>query len=456
MPNDTILEMNASMLRDKVKALPKEPGVYKFRDEVGRIVYVGKAKNLKNRVGSYFSSTIPLGSKTKLLVDSVRDLEVIPVQSELEALLLEAKLIKTYKPRYNISLKDDKSYKYIVILNSKMDGINFPIVTTARKLEKSVKYYYGPFPDGGKVNEVIRSVRKVIPFRDCSPTKFQKYKKTGSPCLYGHLGLCSSPCVNFADNKKYLRDITLLKRFLSGDAVSFQKSLSSLMQVASRKQNYELAAYYRDKLEKYSYVTQGFRDVSNYIQNPNLVADTRTQALSELGKNLEIITKHLIRIECYDISNISGKDATASMVVAIEGKLRSDQYKRFKIRTKDTPDDFLMIKEVIRRRFTHKTSEIGWSWPDLLVIDGGKGQVSSVLGVLSELSIEIPVVGLAKRFERLVYFQNGDYKEIDLERSNEGLKLIQALRDEAHRFARKYHHMLRMKSLLKDPDIIKI
>lgn len=447
--------MNVSMLWAKVSALPKEPGVYKFMDEAGRVIYVGKAKNLKNRVGSYLSDSIPLGSKTKLLVDNIRNLEVIPVQSELEALLLEAKLIKAHKPKFNVSLKDDKSYKYIIILNTKIDGMSYPMVTTTRKSVMAAKPCYGPFPDGAKVNEVLRSIRKVIPFRDCSTNKFKKYRKIGSPCLYGHLGLCSSPCINLLDNRKYLRDITLLKRFLAGDAASFRKSLFSMMISNSKKQNYELAAYYRDKLEKYSYITLGSRDVSNYIQNPNLVDDTRKLALNELTKDIEILTTTPKRIECYDISNIAGKDATASMIVAVQGQLLNSHYKRFKIKAKDTPDDFLMIKEVIGRRFSHKPEETGWMWPDLIVIDGGKGQVSSVTRALNELCIDIPVVGLAKRFERIIYLFNGCYREKALARSNEGLKLIQSLRDEAHRFARRYHHLLRMKSLLKDPDIIK-
>ncbi|MBI4091381.1 GIY-YIG nuclease family protein, partial [candidate division WWE3 bacterium] len=297
----------ASTVQRKIKNFPKVPGVYLFRGAGKRVIYVGKSRNLKDRVSTYFSGNLVSGSKTSLLSQSVADCEYIEVRSELEALLLEAELIKRYKPRYNIVLKDDKSYKYIVIKKEKVDGKVLPVVGTARKKEgwgKNV-VYFGPFPEGKTVNSVLRSVRKVIPFRDCSPAKYLKYKKLKSPCLYGHIGLCSAPCVGRVTARDYGKNISLIKKFLAGDSGKLTDELKKMMKRASENREFEEAAHYRNLLAKYEYVSQNFTRPSYYVQNPNLAADLREGALDELVKKIPVLKKPPLRIECFDISNIS-------------------------------------------------------------------------------------------------------------------------------------------------------
>lgn len=443
--------MERLLLLQKVAKLPKVPGVYIYRNSKRKVIYVGKAISLKDRVTSYFVPGLAEGTKTKALVADIDDLSYIEVQSELEALILEAELIKRYDPKYNISLKDDKSYKYIAIKQEKVDGLLLPTVSTLHvtknyKPQKSLQLF-GPFPEGQTVNFVIRSIRKIFPYRDCSLAKYTKYKKIGAPCLYGHIGLCSAPCVGKISPDGYRKLIGDLKKYLSGDSKKVLKSFESQMFKASARHDFEEAAYYRDILHKYKYVTQKAITPGAYIENPNLVEDLREDALMELSEVIPDLKLAPQRIECYDIANISGKSATASMVVALNGKLVHSEYRRFKVKTKELPDDFEMMREVLRRRFSLKNLKDGWSLPDLVVVDGGSGQVSAALEVLKSLGISIPLIGLAKKFETVVYKNDEGFEEVSLSRDSKALKLLQSLRDEAHRFARRYHHLLRLKSL---------
>ncbi len=431
-------------LKEKINSLPKKPGVYLFKDSKGRVIYVGKSVSLRDRVSSYFSDIVD-GEKTRLLVKNIYDLSFIEVENELEALLLESELIKRKKPRFNISLKDDKSFKFIVIKNEKIEGINYPVVKTARKVDEKKDIFFGPFPEGRTVNEVMRAVRKIIPFRDCSLSKFKKYRKIGSPCLYGHIGLCPAPCVGRVTGVEYRKIVLSLRKLLSGNSKNLIRELGAEMKAAANNKDFEKAAFYRDQIKKYEYVTQEFRSTSSYVDNPNLMEDKRKKSLEDLVNAISILSKAPLRIECYDISNISGKDATASMVVANSGGLQRGEYKRFRIRSKETPDDFWMVREVLRRRFNKTHSN--WKVPDLIVIDGGKGQVGSANGILDEFGLEISVIGLAKRFEHVIYNDGDTFKELNLGPDNSGLKLLQQMRDEAHRFAKRYHHFLRIKSL---------
>ena len=219
------------------------------------------------------------------------------------------------------------------------------------------------------------------------------------------------------------------------------KSLNLRMKRSSREMKFEEAASYRDIISKFEYIRQDFIAAENYMENPYLVDDLAFGALKSLMEGVSIIKKLPGRIECYDISNISGKDAVASMVVATDGRIDKNEYRRFKMRSAGKSDDFEMIRETIRRRVKNK-----WPFPDLIVIDGGKGQVSGAMNVLKAENIDIPVIGIAKRLETTIYFDS-EFRNVVLPRENEGLKLIQRLRDEAHRFAQKYHHLLRLKSL---------
>ncbi len=451
-------------LKEKVNNLPRVPGVYIYRDIENQIIYVGKAKNLRNRVKSYFIDNLDPSSKTKALVDHIEDMSFIEVSSELEALILEAELIKLHKPYYNISLKDDRSYLYVVIRNEKVSigekQIKLPKLMVARKpdlIDEDMQF--GPYPDATTARYIVRSLRKVFPYRDCSQTKFDNHYRLNRPCLYGHIGLCQAPCVHKdpeeheARIQEYKKGISRLKEVLEGKSSSLLNDLKRKMQELSEKQEFEEAATYRNVISKFDYVRQHFKTAQSYIDNPYLVEDTLEKSLTELKDNVPVIDNDLERIECYDISNISGKEAVGAMTVAIHGRVDNSKYRKFKIKMKNEPNDFGMLQEVLRRRLIRGIgSEVGWELPELLVIDGGKGQISAISDVLKEMELQIPLIGLAKKFETIVFITGDDFTEIVLERSNEGLKLLQRLRDEAHRFGQKYHHQLRLKKITMKGD----
>ncbi len=443
-------------LSQKVKNLPTVPGVYKFKDYNGEIIYIGKAKNLKNRVRSYFAITIEKDTKTFQLVQNIYDLEYIEVFSELEALILEATLIKEYRPKYNILLKDDKSYLYISIKNQKVviedKHVNLPQIVLSREKDLNAKdANFGPYTSGEAARTLFKTIRKILPFRDCTNVKFERYKKIHRPCLYGFIGLCTAPCTNFDEIENYKKSITKIKRILNGEATVVINDLKRQMNLLSKQQKFEEAARVRDVLQKFDYARKTFRIPQAYVDNPYLVEDLLFKSLAELQKNIPILKVAPKMIECYDISNISGKEAVGSLVVAVNGRITKSKYKKFKIKLKDTPDDFGMLREVLTRRINKGLNDSSGNWelPDMFLIDGGKGQISTVLEVTDSLGVNTPVVGIAKKQETLVYFDQNEFKEVILDRTNEGLKLVQRLRDEAHRFAQAYHHQLRLKKIEK-------
>jgi len=445
--------MDKNKLQQKIENVPSVPGVYKYYDSEGTVIYVGKAKNLKNRVRSYFRVSFDKDTKTQALVENISDLEYIEVSSELEALILEEKLVKKFQPKYNILLKDDKSFLYIVIRDSyvKSDSaeINFPVIFSARKTDlKPDDFYFGPYPRAEVARFVLRSLRKIIPYRDCSSSKFRNYQKLGQSCLYGHLGLCSAPCVGQITKTNYQKDVNKIVKFLDGKFSKIINEVITEMKEASKKEDFERAAKLRDIIKKFEYLTVNSSKIDSFVENPLLIEDIISQSLDNLLKYIPILKEYPQRIECYDISNLSGKEATASMTVALDGRLVSREYRRFKIKLKDTPDDFLMLSEVLSRRFKRALIDDSWKLPNLIVLDGGKGQLSSGLNVARKLGIDIPIISIAKREEILYYEKNGEFYDVKLSKTDETLKLIQKLRDEAHRFAKKYHHQLRLKKLL--------
>lgn len=441
-------EFNENLI-NRVRNLPTVPGIYKFKDEKGEIIYVGKAKNLRNRVKTYFQGNLDPHTKTYALVHRINDIDYIEALSELEALLLEAELIKKLHPKYNIALKDDKSYLYIVIRTEKFEmngrSAGIPKVITARRPDLlETDTVFGPYPDGNTAKYIVKILRKVIPFRDCSSGKFNRYKRLGKPCLYGYIGLCSAPCTQAISLEDYKKQIDRVKRFLSGDSVRIIDSLKKEMEVASKKEQFEKAAELRDTIQKFDYVRRQYKSANKYIENPYLVVDMIAKALDELVRNIPVIKTFPKRIECYDISNISGKEAVGSMVVSTNGRIDKSEYRKFKIKLKDEPDDFAMMSEVLYRRLRND-----WQMPDLFVLDGGKGQLSVISDLFKKEGINIPVIGLAKRYETIVYHDGKEFIEVRLSKSNEGLKLLIQLRDEAHRFAQKYHHQLRLRKITK-------
>lgn len=394
------------------------------------MLYVGKAINLKKRVSSYFRKKNDLGEKTNILISQVDRIKTIRVESEIESLLLEANLIKKYQPKYNIKLTDGKAYPLIrVTIKDK-----YPKVLVARRPDDTRSLYFGPFPNSGAMRLVLKTIRRIFPFQSVA-------NHPHKTCFYYHIGLC--PCPGVLNDKEYKKTIKHIIKFLNGKTKSVIRDLEKERNSLSKKQEFEKALIIQSKIDAINLVTSKFYKPFEYEKNPNLREDIRSQELSFLKNELnskKVNVKKLERIECYDISNTSGKNAVGSMVVFINGEKESSLYRKFKIRGayNGLPNDFAMMEEVIGRRLKHKE----WDRPDLIIVDGGKGQVSSALKVLKQNGLKIPVVGLAKQEEIII---TSDFREIKLPRSTKQLHLVMRIRDEAHRFAITYHRKLRLK-----------
>ena len=419
--------------------MPSNSGVYVFLDEDNTVLYVGKAKNLKNRVSSYFANSDLLTGKTKVLVSQVKKIRITTVESELEALLLEAFYIKKYTPKYNILMKDGKAY--VLVRITKKD--RYPKVLLARKTDDKQSLYFGPYPSSRAVRLVLKTIRRIFPYQSV----MNHPKRV---CLYHHLALC--PCPPVFDSpelyKTYQKNIRGIIRMLEGESQTLMKEFERERQVYSDNEHYEEALSMQVKINALSLITKPFHQAFEYDVNPNLRVDLRQQELDDLKKILQengLTIASLNRIECYDISNIQGTNATGSMVVLTQGEIDKSQYRRFKIRLSGKPNDFAMMKEMLSRRFGHEE----WADPDLLIVDGGKGQVSSALEVLTQKGISIPLIGLAKRLETIVIptpEKEKPFKEVLLPKRTKAIQLITRIRDEAHRFAITYHRNLRSKS----------
>lgn len=416
---------------DRTK-IPHRPGVYIFKDSAERIIYVGKAIDLYHRVASYFSTSHIGGatSKTAALVAIIVSVNTIIVESELEALILEANLIKKYLPPYNIRLTDDKDYLYIKVTNEE-----YPRILTARKSELlDAKDYFGPFPSSRTVRETLKKLRKIFPW--CT----NPYGKR--PCFYYHLGQCPGPCAGQIDQKEYGKIINRFRKFMEGKKAELVDNLTKEMQEHAGKQRFEQAQADKRILAGLEYLTQS-NQAHVYLENPNFVEDQNRLAVIQLKKDLHLTT-FPERIECYDISNIQGHQAVGSLVVLTGGDIDKKWYRRFKIHPlrqpadgkEGKPDDVGMMAEILQRRLKHDE----WPKPDLILVDGGKGQVSAVVGEVIKKGCKVPVFGLAKKMEWL-YSEGGDI--IKLPRSSLSLRLLQKIRDEAHRFAITYHRKLR-------------
>ncbi|QQG40617.1 MAG: GIY-YIG nuclease family protein [Candidatus Levyibacteriota bacterium] len=418
----------AQFLRSSYYLLPQVSGIYLFLDENGNALYVGKAKNLKNRVSSYFSKQVS-GEKTKALVAKIDKIKIIKVSSELESLLLEAYYIKKYHPPYNIILTDDKNYLLIKITKNQR-----PKVLLARQADDPKSIYFGPFPSSKTVKMVLRRLRKIFPFQSVinHPKRI---------CLFNHLGLCPCPPVfNSPEHKKtYRKNINNLVRFLQGKTQQVINNLKKERGMFSKKEQFEQANAVQKQIDAIIYITSPIRKPIEYEINPNLSEDLRQKELQDLSVHLKI--GNIQKIECFDISNTSGTNATGSMAVFNNGEKDPSSYRRFKIRLTSGPNDFVMMQEVIQRRLKHAE----WQFPDLIIVDGGKGQISSALKALKDANIIIPVIGLAKREEVII---TQDFREIRLPKSSKALHLVMRIRDEAHRFAITYHRKLRSKFTL--------
>lgn len=566
--------------RDKVQHLPAKPGVYIFKDSQDTVIYVGKAVNLRNRVRTYFQAAGRQSPKVKAMVERAADLEYIQTDSEVEALILECNLIKEHRPRYNVCLKDDKSYPYIkVSLNE-----TFPRVYSTRRVVKDGARYFGPYTAVGAMRETLGLLRKIFPIRTCKP---QEMARRSRPCLNYHIKRCLGPCCGLVDQEQYRRSIQEVVLFLEGRQADLVHRLQQRMAEAAENLQFEQAAELRDQLqavqkvmEKQKIVSAGLEDqdviamargiksesclmvffvrggkligrehfliddtgdmdrsevmtgfvkqyysqseswpkvilLSEEIEDGELIScwlsekkgekvQVRVPKRGDKLKLVEMAAKNALltleqeqlerqsrldrvegaleelarwlnldqpprRMECYDISNIQGSETVASMVVFEEGVAKNSEYRRFKIKTVQGPNDFASMQEVINRRFSRAIEEIKlintgqlstkeakfYRLPDLVIIDGGKGQLSSAREVMRLLGFGyIPTFGLAKEEELL--FTEGNPDPIVLPRGGKALYLVQRLRDEAHRFAITYHRQLRgkrnLKSLLDEID----
>ena len=573
--------IKAESLKQTLQTLPQKPGVYLMKDKIGHVIYVGKAINLSNRVRSYFHASAGHTPKIQRLVANIEQIDFIITESELEALILEANLIKKHRPRYNVRLKDDKRYPYIRVRWAE----DYPRIDIARQMHNDGSRYFGPYTASWAVAKTLDLLRTIFPYRTCDRVITGNDKRA---CLYYHIKRCSGPCIGAVSRDEYRAIIEQICLFLEGNTKTIVAGLQARMNAAAERLDFEEAGQHRDQLQAIERVVEHQKVVSRQMKDQDVIAFARsngeacvevffirygklvgreyfilegtadedaqnimssflTQFYSEAayippeillpeeveetliieswlrskrgkkvallvprrGQNRELVQmatdnavetlNHLkaqwlvegarsvealtelqealdlpappSRIECYDISNLQGTAATGSMVVFVKGVPRKSDYRRFKIRSVEGANDFAMLQEVMKRRLSRLQHEAEQergkaknkepsSWtlqPDLMIIDGGKGQLSSVLETMHEMGItDIPVVGLAKAREEI--FTPGRSDPILLPETSQGRFLVQRIRDEAHRFAVEYHRRLRSKAatasqLEEIPDI---
>ncbi len=437
--------MKPQLISNKlIKKVPPTPGVYIFRNNKQQPIYVGMSKSLKNRINSYFLKT--LADKTKRMMQEAKYLSWIRVNSEFEALLLEAKLVRMYMPLYNTQLKDDKTPLYIAITQEK-----YPRVITLRQSELKdleTKLEFGPFVNGNSTKKVLRLIRKIFPY--------STHKPQNKPCLYSQIGLCD-PCpstiVNETDpsvrknlTSQYRKNINQIRKTLSGKLTTVRRELVHEMDSASHAQNYEKAAIILKQIKALDNINTLPVASEIYLKNPNLIEDIRKQELKTLKELLTSFIKiqSLKRIECYDVAHLAGTYPTASMVTFINGEPDRSLYRHFRVSHKKINNDPLAISQVIKRRQKYYTNleNKGWGKPNLIIVDGGKGQVSEAIKVEQS----IPIIGLAKRFEQIVIKDKNKYVIVNVT-PGPALNLLKRIRDESHRFAQRYHHKLVEKAI---------
>ncbi|MBS0206536.1 MAG: excinuclease ABC subunit UvrC [Planctomycetes bacterium] len=425
--------------REKVKSFPTSPGVYLMKDDRGRVIYVGKAVNLRNRASSYFTKQAAEDFRTSALVPEIKDIDFITVDSEVDALLLEARLIKDIQPPFNKELKDDKTFPYLEIFIRE----EFPRVEFTRKPRPRGTKLYGPFTNAKKLRGAIAVLQQVFRFRTCSLNIKQEEERWRwfRPCLLASIHQCTAPCNLRISRDDYRRDIRKLRLFLEGKKKRLFRELRDEMVVAAGERKYEKAARFRDQIKA--------------LENLNLCGDLKQHAQPEvfqinprrglLGlKKVFDLPQLPRRIEGMDIAHLQGGETVASCVQFIDGLPFKHGYKRFKIRTVEGVDDFASMREVVSRHFRRLQQE-GEAFPDILLIDGGKGQLGAAMAALDSIGVTAPFVcSLAKREEEI--FLPGQSEPRLLSKHSFALRLLQYVRDESHRFAQSYHHLLRKKS----------
>lgn len=434
--------MSHEALKKKVAELPRAPGVYLMKDEKGQVLYVGKAKSLRNRVASYFQDS-PSDDRPRIaeMMRRVADIEVVEAESEVDALLMEARLIKDVQPPYNARMRDSKLFPYLEITL----GEDFPGVYVTRRHDDPKSRFFGPFTDARGLRRAVRLLQPVFRFRTCTLdiSASDDKRRYQRPCLLYYIERCTGPCADLISRREYRKQIGLLQRFLAGKRKGVIASLNREMRAASKALEFERAARLRDQVKAMeSLARRGDVDYFPEATAPP-VLDPR-EGLHQMRELFDLPDTPRA-IDGVDVSHLSGSDSVGSLVTFLDGKPHKGGYRRYRIKAVEGIDDFGMIQEVVRRRFRRLTDE-ETPFPDLLLVDGGKGQLRAVFDVFRELEIEPPkVVALAKREELL--FHGEPPIELRLQRSAPALRILQYVRDEAHRFAVHYHHLLRGKRI---------
>jgi len=425
----------------KVRNFPQTPGVYLMKDTAGRVIYVGKAKNLRSRAGSYFLKAAADERRTADLVREIHDIEFLEAESEVDALLVEARLVKDIQPKFNQELKDDKTFPYLEIYTRE----DFPRVEFTRQPQDRGTKLYGPFASAGGLRGAIQVLQKIFKFRTCSldindgDEKWRWYR----PCLLASIQQCTAPCNLRVSKDDYQRDIHRLRMFLEGKKKQLLGEMKAEMDAAAKELKFEKAARLRDEIHLLETLDKR-GELDEHVQPEVFFIDPK-KGLAGLRKVFKL-EKTPRTIEGVDIAHLGGDETVASLVRFIDGLPFKPGYKRYRIRGVKGIDDFRSIHEVVARRFArlHDEMEI---FPDLLLIDGGKGQLHAAMAAFAELGIEPPtMISIAKREEEL--FVPGHEEPLRLSRHSYALRLLQYVRDEAHRFAQHYHHLLRRKSTL--------
>jgi excinuclease ABC subunit C len=415
-----------SALRQKAGEFPLGPGVYVMKDEDGTILYIGKARALKKRVLSYFVHR-PEFPKITILMSKVRDIDYLETSTEVDALLLEARLIRQYQPRYNKELKDDKSYPLLKITHEK-----FPRIHLTRNKTDSKASYYGPFTDAKLLREAITLINSLFPIRKC-----QKLPKTA--CLYYHIGQCLAPCIKPEGKSEYDRVVEEVNGFIGNGKRSFAEYLTERMEEAASELRYEDAQYFKEQIDALSRL----RRKKFHLKKPDV--GIMLSATMELKKILQM-ERLPEKIVCFDVSNIQGDEAVASRVSFYRELPDKIAYRRYKIRTVMGIDDYAMIREALGRMIAGIKDGREEFIPDVIMIDGGKGHLHAAAEVLKKEGFEnVELISLAKKFETVYSLRHNG--PLAILRDSPALHLLQKIRDEAHRFAITYHRLLKEKQL---------
>jgi excinuclease ABC subunit C len=432
-----------SAAAEKVRTFPQTPGVYLMKDAAGRVIYVGKAKNLRARAGSYFLKAAAEDRRTADLVREIRDIDYLEAESEVDALLMESRLVKDVQPRFNSDLKDDKTFPYLQITTHE----DFPRVEFTRTPRQKGVKLYGPFTSAGSLRGAIVVLQRIFKFRTCTLDidADDEQWRWFRPCLLASIDQCTAPCNLRISKDDYRKDINRLKTFLDGGKKQLLAEMRKEMLDCSARLEFERAARLRDEIRLLETLDQR-GDLEEHVQPEVFLVDPK-KGLAGLAKVLGLAKPPRV-IEGVDIAHLAGNETVASLVQFIDGLPFKPGYKRYRIKTVDGIDDFKSIHEVVSRRFARLARE-GVSPPDILLIDGGKGQLSAALDALESLGVEPPcVISLAKREEEV--FLPGRSEPLRLSRDSYSLRLLEYVRDEAHRFAQHYHHLLRGKRTLDD------